>query len=112
MVADAISSCDVLASSAIEDAREEDALETLRRSWQEVARYRLVRSEPGRRVVLSTGKDYAEALRLCEAATAALRQEPGYRDYVMSRPLILIELEDPELTRVRYRTLMNARRAA
>jgi hypothetical protein len=71
-----------------------DELERLRASWQNVARYRVIRSEPGRAdVELGRGLTWDQARELERLATAAIEAEPGYR-LVMSRPLALVELEN------------------
>lgn len=48
------------------------------------------------RRVLHTGKLLDEARELQKSGEEALRREPGYRENVMSRPLICIELEKPK----------------
>ena len=78
-----------------------------------MARYTLYRAEWTRErgseeQVLHTGLTHAEALHLRTEAEATLTAEPGYRHYLIGRPLLGLRLEAPALTRprhVRYRRI-------
>lgn len=69
-------------------------LEALRAAWEAVARYRVVRKEPGKPdKVLATGLELRAARALAEQENKAIEAAPGFRA-VMSRPLAGIELEN------------------
>ena len=81
-----------------------DALQLLRDQWQAVARYRLYVDRPGRPdEPLAAGQTWTQAIALREAKELELAASPGYR-LVMSRPLVVIELENAEAARAAWQT--------
>ena len=66
----------------------------------EVRTYRVIRNEPRgsakAHATLATGLTYQQAQDAQEQEEKALTLEPGYRPNVMSRPIIIIELEKPK----------------
>lgn len=88
-------------------------LELMRTAWRAVARYTVYRSEglgsksrPVKKP-LHVNQTWDEAQKNVAEAEVHLRLEPGYRPDVMCRPVIGIELEQPEETRIAYRTAFN-----
>jgi hypothetical protein len=74
----------------------DQVLEQLRAAWAAVARYSVIRREPGKPdQVLGTGLPIDQARALEAAENKAIEQAPGFRR-VMSRPLAGIELENRE----------------
>lgn len=70
-------------------------LEFLRAAWAAVARYRVIRSERGQEdQVLASGLELEAARALAQKENRELAPAPGFRPYVMSRPIVGIELEN------------------
>lgn len=69
--------------------------------WRRVARYSVYRTQGFSvqrsevKTILHTGQTYAQAIVKASLAEAALRNEPGYRPWVMSRAIIGMQLESP-----------------
>jgi hypothetical protein len=81
----------------------EDRLEALRAAWAAVARYRVLRKEPGKPdQVLATDRRLDEARAIAAAENDAIARAPGFR-LVMSRPIAGIELENAEEARAACR---------
>ncbi|MDK9702453.1 MAG: hypothetical protein OEL20_04885 [Sulfuritalea sp.] len=89
----------------------------LKADWHSVARYRVYRSqfEFGKgtsKRTLHTNLHYEEACRTRVQEDATLRLEPGYHPDIMGRPMIGIELEQPEATYAKYKEVRASREAA
>lgn len=69
-----------------------DELQKMRDAWAATARYSVFRDENRKQTRIAQGLTLAEARELQDKETAAIKAAPGYRP-VMSRPMILIELE-------------------
>lgn len=87
-------------------------LEAMKTAWEKVARYSVYRTEGCARwgtevkVLLHQDQALQDAKTRASEAESKLQMEPGYRPYVMSRPLIGVELENPEEARVAYSELL------
>ena len=80
----------------------------LTEDWRAVARYTVYRTQGFAsqrsefRAILHSEQTYPQAVINVSLAEEELRQEPGYRHDVMSRPLIGMQLERPLETRLAY----------
>lgn len=69
--------------------------------WRRLARYSVYRTQGFAvqrsevKTILHADQTYAQAIVQVSLAEAALRKEPGYRPWVMSRALIGMQLENP-----------------
>lgn len=72
----------------------DETLKQLTDAWRTVARYSVVRIRRGVRTVIAEGQTWQEANTLRAIEEKAIKAEPGYRA-VMSRTLVVIELEKP-----------------
>lgn len=69
--------------------------------WRRLARYSVYRTQGFAvqrsevKTILHTDQTFAQAIAKVSLAEAALRKEPGYRPWVMSRALIGMQLENP-----------------
>lgn len=90
-------------------------LQQLKRDWESVARYSVLRRDFNYRTyattstIKHTGLPYAEALAAREALEAEIAKEPGYRPNVMGRSLGLLQLERPDETFLQYKELRYGR---
>lgn len=86
-------------------------LEVIKKDWEAVAQYTVYRTEGYAsrgtevRTVLHANQPLQQAMLKVNEADELLRKEPGYRSYVMHRPLIGMELEYPKETRTAYLAL-------
>jgi hypothetical protein len=92
-------------------------LEAMKEAWEAVARYSVYRTEGYPRkgtevkTILHADQPLRQARAKAEEAEGLLRNEVAYRPYVMCRPLIAIELENPNEARTAYQLMLRAAQA-